>query len=120
MNRIEKIYHQIKANERTYRDIQLEKILGGDDEEIKTSNQNFIDEIRDYFTTIISRHKFITDEYFIDISQFDNLGTCNCKVRNDGEEEFVEFMRVLYSSYRHYEDFKLSSILTEQFMSKVI
>ena len=52
----------IKRTKAYDREIKIEKILG--DDEVKTLNQKFINEVRDHLSTCINRSEFISVSYF--------------------------------------------------------
>ena len=113
------LIEQIRRNDATYRDVKLEKILDPD-YKVKSNNQSFIDEVRDHFSTIINRHQFITIDWFINLDDFNDLGSCNCKVHYEEEDDFLNFLKVLHSMYRSYEDFKPEVIINKHILDKLI
>lgn len=99
------------------REIKIEKIFS--DDEVKTPNQKFIDEIRDHFSTCINRNDFINRSYFINPSDMANIPTCNCHTHLESKEAFKEFLKVTYSMYREKEDFNIYLILNEKIINEL-
>ena len=107
----------IKRTKAYDREIKIEKILG--DDEVKTPNQKFIDEIRDHLSTCINRSEFISSSYFITTTDMDNIQTCNCHTHMEDEKGFKEFLKVLYFMYRKNQDFNIYTILNEKIIGEL-
>ena len=107
----------IKRTKAYDREIKIEKILG--DDEVKTPNQKFIDEIRHHLSTCINRSEFISSSYFITTSDLVDIQTCNCHTHIETEEAFKAFLKVLYSMYRKNEDFNIYTILNEKIIGEL-
>ena len=107
----------IKRTKAYDREIKIEKILG--DDEVKTLNQKFIDEIRDHLSTCINRSEFISSSYFITPADMDNIQTCNCHTHMEDEKGFEGFLKVLHSMYREKEGFNIYTILNEKLITKI-
>lgn len=114
-----RLIEQIRKNEARHRDVKLEKILDPD-YKVKSNNQSFIDEVRDHLSTIINRNHFITTDWFINPDDFNDLGSCNCKVHYEEDEDFLNFLKVLYSMYRSYDDFQPEAIINKHMLDKLI
>jgi hypothetical protein len=107
----------IKRTKAYDREIKIEKILG--DDEVKTPNQKFIDEIRDHLSTCINRSEFISISYFITPVDMVHIPTCNCHTHIENEEAFKAFLKVLYSMYREKEEFNVYTILNEDIVEQI-
>lgn len=95
------------------RDIQIENLLSNN--EYKTRNQKFIEECRDHLSTCINKNVFY--EWFVDDSCLKDIPTCNCKVHIESDEDFGQFLKVLYSLYRTYSDFNIDEIIKENIIN---
>jgi hypothetical protein len=98
----------------SHRDIQIEKILR-DNDEYKTPDERFIDEVKDHLSTCINRNEY-KDWFIIDISE---VPTCNCKVHIEEEFSLLSFLHTIYSLYRKEEEFNIYNILTNDVITKI-
>lgn len=96
------------------RDIQIDNVLNPTTE-YKTSNQKFIEEVRDHLSTCINRNVFI--EWFLNENDLKDIPTCNCKTHIESDEDFKEFLKVLYSLYRTYDDFNIDEIIGQNIIN---
>lgn len=109
---------EIIANtQQRHRDYLLDEVFN--EEEPKSKNQLFIDEVRDHLSTCINRNEFVSKVYFVEPELFYLEKACDCKVHIEKKEDFDKTMKVLYLSYVKDEDFTPETILSKEFIEKL-
>jgi hypothetical protein len=105
----------IERTKATHRDILIENILKEEEVENKTSNEKFIDELKDHLSTCINKSDYY-EWFIIDIQ---NTPHCNCKVHIEEEFALISFLHTLYSLYRTYDDFRIEYIVAPDVITKI-
>ena len=110
---IERLLDKIAHLEAVQRDIQIDKILS-DDVDNRTTNDKFIEELRDNLSTVINRNTYITKLYFKYPEQFMLEKNCDCKTHYENKEKFMDEVFKLWSLYKSYNDFTFDSIVSDK------
>ena len=115
---LDKLMTIITNVKKTHRDILIEKILNED--QLKTENEKFIEEVRDHLSTCINRSEFINDKYFINKDLFIIEKECNCHTHYESGDNFDKNIQTIYLTYKDKGDFMIEDILTEEYLSLIV
>jgi hypothetical protein len=114
---IKKLIDKAQEIESLSRDIKIEKILG--DEVSKSTNDKFIDEVRDHLSTLINRNHFCNKLYFKNPIHFYIEKICDCKTHYEDDKSFQMEIFKLWTLYKNEPDFTYKDILGDYVMKEM-